>query len=61
MVGILLQPFMPEKMGELLDQISVGKDRRGFAFTSLGKDRTYGVGASGRRMKLFPPLSEECE
>lgn len=52
---------MPEKMGELLDQISVEKDRRGFAFARLGKDRTYGVGASGRGIKLFPPLNEECK
>lgn len=51
---------MPEKMRELLDQISVEEDKRGFAFAGLGKDRTYGVGASGRGLKLFPPLSEEC-
>lgn len=56
--GILLQPFMPEKMRQLLDQISVGEDRRGFEFAGLGKDRGYGIGASGRRAMLFPPLSE---
>lgn len=58
MVGILLQPFMPEKMRELLDQIKVREDRRSFAFAGLGKDRTYGVGVSGRTTKLFPALLE---
>lgn len=56
--GILLQPFMPGKMKELLDQISVSDERRGFGFAGLGKDREYGVGASGRRVMLFPPLNE---
>lgn len=47
---------MPKKMEELLDRINVGKDKRGFEFARLGRDRTYGVGVSGKSIKLFPPL-----
>lgn len=47
---------MPEKMEELLDRINVGKDRRGLEFAGLGKDKRYGVGVSGKSIKLFPPL-----
>ncbi|KAH0605455.1 uncharacterized protein H6S33_004677 [Morchella sextelata] len=57
--GILLRPFMPTKMSALLDQLSVAADKRGFEYASFGKDRTYGVGSSGRKAMLFPPLNEE--
>lgn len=30
-VGLLIQPFMPEKSGKLLDQLGVADDKRGFA------------------------------
>jgi methionyl-tRNA synthetase len=30
-IGIVLQPFMPETMGKLLDQLGVAYDKRDFA------------------------------
>ena len=42
-VGILLQPFMPEKMKELLDGLGVRADRRGFEHAVVGGDREYGA------------------
>lgn len=51
---------MPVKMSELLDQLSVATDKRGFEYAFFGKDRTYGVGSSGRKAMLFPPLNEEA-
>ncbi|CAJ2507780.1 Uu.00g089660.m01.CDS01 [Anthostomella pinea] len=62
-VGILLQPFMPEKAALLLDRLGVGEDRRGFGDAKLDVDEDYGtpvvpVGA-GAQSSLFPPLPVE--
>ena len=72
--GILLQPFMPGKMKELLDGLGVRADRRGFEHAVVGGDREYGAvvvkeeGGGGvrdgggeekkRRGVLFPPPNE---
>ncbi|KAG0134460.1 methionyl-tRNA synthetase-like protein [Tuber indicum] len=68
--GILLQPFMPGKMKELLDGLGVGEDRRGFGYAVVGGDREYGAAVvrgegkgeagkeSARMGVLFPPLDE---
>ena len=40
--GILLRPFMPDKMSKLLDMIGVADDARLFANTEYGSDRDYG-------------------
>lgn len=58
--GILLQPYMPSKMKELLDQLGVDPAKRSFENTKFGSDTTYGtlmvdVGA-GLEGVLFPPL-----
>lgn len=59
-VGILLQPFMPEKAEEMLDILGVSPDRRTFEEAGFGKDFTYGqpMRAPGRSAheSLFPPL-----
>ncbi|PUU77669.1 tRNA synthetases class I (M)-domain-containing protein [Tuber borchii] len=41
--GILLQPFMPGKMKELLDGLGVRADRRGFEHAVVGGDSEYGA------------------
>lgn len=71
--GILLQPFMPGKMKELLDGLGVRADRRGFEHAVVGGDREYGAvvvkeggdgerdgggGEKKRRGVLFPPPNE---
>lgn len=65
--GILLQPYMPTKMSELLDTLGVSQSRRKFADTVIGVDRDYGTPLPGvktglgRGMEgtLFPPLTIE--
>ncbi|KAI1214649.1 tRNA synthetases class I (M)-domain-containing protein [Annulohypoxylon truncatum] len=61
--GILLQPFMPEKMSELLDVLGVSIDRRTCQYAKLQVDYSYGTpfvpivkGAAG---SLFPPIPVE--
>jgi len=59
--GILLQPYMPSKMKELLDQLGVDPKQRKFDNTRFGSDTTYGtpmvpVGKGGLEGVLFPPL-----
>ncbi|KAG0641656.1 tRNA synthetases class I (M)-domain-containing protein [Tuber brumale] len=69
--GILLQPFMPGKMKELLDGLGVREDRRGFGHAVVGGDSEYGAavvrrgddkGGAGKKGAtmgvLFPPLDE---
>jgi len=72
---ILLQPFMPDKMRQALDQLEVAPDKRGFEYAAYGKDISYAGQASERvqldrpqgrkRIKqahdsvLFPPLIAE--
>ncbi|TKX25172.1 putative methionine--tRNA ligase [Elsinoe australis] len=56
-VGIMLQPFMPEKAGELLDMLQVEQGKRMFQDTQLCSDSTY-CAESGDKVKLlFPPLA----
>lgn len=48
--GILLQPYVPAKMRQLLDTLGVGGDARTYANASIGKDRDYGepkIGTKG--------------
>lgn len=67
-IGILLQPYMPNKATMLLDQLGVQRDRRTFEWCKPGSDLTYGVpmvslGGSAQGAKfagvLFPPLPSE--
>lgn len=61
-VGILLQPFMPEKAKMLLDLLGVREDRRTLEWARLGEDQHYGTPikgvdvGSGFNGVLFPPL-----
>jgi methionyl-tRNA synthetase len=62
-IGILLQPWMPNKAKLLLDQLGVHHDRRTFVWCKPGADLEYGepmveLGA-GHKGVLFPPLSSE--
>jgi len=64
MIGILLQPWMPNKANLLLDQLGVRPDRRTFEWCKPGADLEYGepetelgVGYTG---VLFPPLPSEA-
>ena len=58
--GILLQPFMPAKMSQLLDTLGVSEDRRMLIDTKVGADQDYGTHLPGinlgRSMEnlLFP-------
>jgi methionyl-tRNA synthetase len=60
--GILLQPVMPTKMGELLDVLGVEPNNRSMNDAVFGKDHTYGLpskdlGINGHQWTtLFPPL-----
>lgn len=61
--GILLQPFIPDKAGELLDVLGVDEKRRRFEDAEVGADFAYGTpkrdpGKSAYN-GLFPPLAVE--
>jgi methionyl-tRNA synthetase len=62
-VGILLQPYMPDKAAQLLEMIGVNESKRTFADAKLGGDFTYGTAKLplGKCAwdSLFPPLSVE--
>lgn len=62
-IGILLQPFMPEKAKHLLDVLGVDESKRTFAYIGLGKDSTYGIPkrppGKGSHDALFPRLEVE--
>ncbi|KAI0883196.1 tRNA synthetases class I (M)-domain-containing protein [Annulohypoxylon maeteangense] len=62
-VGILLQPFIPEKSKRLLDVLGVSPDRRTFEFAKLHADNDYGTSfvpiVKGAQGSLFPPLPVE--
>lgn len=62
-VGILLQPFMPEKAAELLDVLGVPAQNRTFAHARPGADYEYGKPlrspGKGALDGLFPPLPVE--
>ncbi len=58
--GILLRPYMPAKMKQLLDMLGVAENARMYANASLGMDEDYGepkyeIG-KGTEV-LFPPLT----
>lgn len=63
LVGILLQPYMPDKASQLLDMMGVDQTRRSFKDARLGADETYGAAnapiGKGAWDSLFPPLSVE--
>ena len=58
--GILLQPYMPSKMKDLLDQLGVDSAKRMFENAKFGSDSTYGTPmvplGKGHEGVLFPPL-----
>ncbi|KAF7911232.1 uncharacterized protein EAF01_002739 [Botrytis porri] len=62
-VGILLQPYMPQKASLLLDMIGVLPERRTYEFAILGADPSYGDAQAplgrGAWDGLFPPLAIE--
>ncbi|KAA8623066.1 MetG Methionyl-tRNA synthetase [Pyrenophora tritici-repentis] len=41
--GILLQPYMPNKANQLLDQLGVDRDRRTFEYCKIDADLDYGT------------------
>lgn len=58
--GILLQPFMPAKMKQLLDMLGVAEDARMYEDASLGNDEDFGepkVEIGKEAEVLFPPLT----
>ena len=58
--GILLQPYMPAKMKQLLDMLGVDEHARTFKSARLGKDQDYGEPKykPGKETEvLFPPLT----
>ncbi|KAH9878576.1 hypothetical protein IAQ61_001848 [Plenodomus lingam] len=61
--GILLQPYMPNQAAELLDQLGVARERRGFVDAVPGADTGYGVPmrelGSGHEGVLFPVLASD--
>ncbi|KAI1338985.1 tRNA synthetases class I (M)-domain-containing protein [Xylariaceae sp. FL0016] len=61
--GILLQPFMPEKAAQLLDQLGVAVERRTLKYAQVGADLDYGTSlvevGLGPGAGLFPPLAVE--
>lgn len=62
-VGILLQPYMPEKSKTLLDMLGVEDSKRTLDDARIGADSTYGS-ANAPLGKcawdaLFPPLPVE--
>ncbi|KAI0403658.1 tRNA synthetases class I (M)-domain-containing protein [Xylaria palmicola] len=62
-VGILLQPFIPEKSSELLDRLGVDPDRRSLQDARLFGDDKYGTPlvplGKGAQTSLFPILPVE--
>ncbi|KAI1632817.1 methionyl-tRNA synthetase [Biscogniauxia mediterranea] len=62
-VGILLQPFIPEKAAELLDRLGVAPDRRTLSDAKMYADADYGTPlislGTGSYSSLFPPLGSE--
>lgn len=58
--GILLQPYMPSKAQQLLDQLGVDPAKRMFQDVEFGSDTTYGTPlipvGKGHEGVLFPAL-----
>lgn len=59
--GILLQPYMPSKMKQLLDMLGVADNARMYSNAGIGSDGHYGNPkyplGTGTQGVLFPPLS----
>ncbi|GAB7345326.1 hypothetical protein MBLNU457_3679t1 [Dothideomycetes sp. NU457] len=61
-MGILLQPFMPDKAKQLLDSLGVSPDRREFQHAVICGDKDYGrssVPAGQKAPALFMPLESD--
>jgi methionyl-tRNA synthetase len=62
-VGILLQPFIPEKSSEVLDRLGVDPERRTIQDAVLFADDSYGTPlvplGTGAQSSIFPPLPVE--
>ncbi len=57
-IAILLQPFMPDAMARMLDQLAVAEEKRGFA--SLGPDHALTAGTPlPKPQGVFPRISDE--
>lgn len=61
LLGIMLQPYIPDKAKLLLDMLGVDEDRRTWSDAHLGADSTYGKTTFTRPeiSSLFLPLEEE--
>ncbi|KAI3334391.1 tRNA synthetases class I (M)-domain-containing protein [Ustulina deusta] len=63
LVGILLQPFIPEKSSELLDRLGVSPTRRTLDDAVLYVDNSYGTSlvplGTGAKNSLFPIIPVE--
>ncbi|KAA6414701.1 MAG: methionyl-tRNA synthetase [Lasallia pustulata] len=61
--GILLQPYMPGKMEQLMEMLGVAPDARKFENAILGSDPEYGIPkvplGKGREGVLFPDLRSD--
>lgn len=51
---ILLQPFMPDKMQQALDELQVAQSKRTFDMARYGQDPTYGMQASEVTHETLP-------
>lgn len=63
-IGILMQPFMPEKAKTLLDMLGVENtaSKRDFNAAQYGSDKDYGAPSADRKngpQLLFPRLMSE--
>lgn len=62
LLGIMLQPYIPEQAKLLLDMLGVDESRRTFAYARLGADKTYGKSDFTRWqiVRLFPALENDA-
>ncbi|KAI0011074.1 tRNA synthetases class I (M)-domain-containing protein [Xylariaceae sp. FL0662B] len=62
-VGILLQPFIPEKAAAVLDRLGVNPGRRSIEYAKPYADDSYGTSmvplGEGAQSSVFPPLPVE--
>jgi len=57
--GILLQPYMPTKMTQLLDMLGVKAHARTLQDAQVGTDSDYGRKSMTQQKMLFPPLAAD--
>lgn len=61
--GILLQPYMPGKINQLMEMLGVAPDARKFENAIPGSDSDYGIPkvalGKGREGVLFPDLRSD--